>query len=144
MWPDGVAFSRLDGLLWGCIFGIYKNGVAYLGYFEGQNSLCPSHTYRAFANFTNVWTERNQIKILSQNLKNPPCFLVLWGWTEKQTRGKLVFLRSKIKNQVNGSDVVNMTWDIDLVITIITITIIITIIIMIIIIIIIIIVLINS
>ena len=38
----GVAFSiftRMGGLLWGCIFDIYKNGVAYLGYFEGKKIL---------------------------------------------------------------------------------------------------------
>ena len=38
----GVAFSiftRMGGLLWGCIFDIYKNGVAYLGYFEGKEIL---------------------------------------------------------------------------------------------------------
>ena len=39
VWLDGVAFSRLDGLLWGWIFDIYKNGVAHLGYFGGEKIL---------------------------------------------------------------------------------------------------------
>ena len=39
MWLDGVAFSRLDGLLRGCIFDIYNNGVGHLRCFGGKKIL---------------------------------------------------------------------------------------------------------